>query len=138
MSSQVWYVVQTQPNGEQRAEMHLRRRGFRTYLPRYLRSRRHARKTQMVSRPLFPRYLFVGLDLARDQWRSIQSTFGVSQIVLAGEKPAPLPAGVLEEIRGREADDGYVALGLPAGIKPGSAVRLIDANFAESKGVSNT
>lgn len=71
MNGEAWYVVQTQPNGEARAEAHLRRQGFRTYLPRYLRSRRHARKTQMVPRPLFPRYLFVGLDLARDRWRTI-------------------------------------------------------------------
>jgi transcriptional antiterminator RfaH len=135
MTGEAWYVVQTQPNGEARAETHLRRQGFRTYLPRYLRSRRHARKTQMVPRPLFPRYLFVGLDLARDRWRSIQSTFGVSQIVLAGEKPAPLPNGVMEEIRGRETGDGYVAIGLPAGVKPGSIVRLVDGIFADSEGV---
>jgi transcriptional antiterminator RfaH len=134
-SQQAWYVVHTEVNGEVRAEFNLRRQGFRTYLPRYLRSRRHARRTQMVPRPLFPRYLFVTLDLARDRWRSIPSTFGVSQIVLAGERPAPLPDGIVEQIRAREADDGYVALGLPSGVVPGSRVRLIDGIFADAKGV---
>lgn len=135
MNAHRWYVVHTQPNGELRAEVNLRRQGFRTYLPRYKRSRRHARKTQMVARPLFPRYLFVGLDLSMDRWRSIQSTIGVSQLVLAGDHPASLPAGVVEEIRQREAEDGLVEIGLPAGVKPGSKVRLIDGIFAENKGV---
>ncbi len=135
MSAQLWYVVHTQPNGETRAEAHLRRQGFRTYLPRYKRSRRHARKTQTVTRPLFPRYLFVGLDLARDRWRSIQSTIGVSQLVLAGDHPAQLPEGVVEEIRQRETSDGLVEIGLPAGVKPGSKVRLVDGIFAEASGV---
>lgn len=132
---QAWYVVHTQLNGEARAELNLRRQGFHTYLPRYLRSRRHARRTHMVPRPLFPRYLFVALDLARDRWRSIPSTFGVLQIVLAGERPAPVPDGIVEQIKAREADDGYVALGLPVGVGPGSRVRLIDGIFADTKGV---
>lgn len=135
MSERAWYVVHTQLNGEARAELNLRRQGFRTYLPRYLRSRRHARRTQMVPRPLFPRYLFVALDLACDRWRSIHSTCGVSQIVLAGERPVPVPEGVVEQIRAREAGDGYIALGLPSGVGPGSHVRLIDGIFADAKGV---
>jgi transcriptional antiterminator RfaH len=130
-----WYVVHTQPHNEVRAEANLRQQGFVTYLPRYLRSRRHARRTETVVRPLFPRYMFVCLDLARDRWRSVQSTFGVSHLVIAGEEPLSLPAGVVDEIRAREGGDGYVALGLPAGIGPGSPVRLIDGIFADAKGV---
>jgi transcriptional antiterminator RfaH len=130
-----WYVVHTQPQNELRAEINLRRQGFATYLPRYQRTRRHARKTETVARPLFPRYLFVGLDLARDRWRSIQSTFGVSNLVFAGDTPLAMPDGVIEQIRAREGGEGFVTLGLPAGIGPGSRVRLIDGIFAESKGI---
>jgi transcriptional antiterminator RfaH len=130
-----WYVVHTQPLNEARAELNLRRQGFTTYLPRYLRTRRHARKTETVARPLFPRYLFVGLDLARDRWRAIQSTFGVSNLVFAGDAPLAMPDGVVDEIQARETEDGFVKLGLPAGVGPGSRVRLIEGVFADSKGV---
>jgi transcriptional antiterminator RfaH len=130
-----WYVVYTQAQNEGRAEVNLRRQGFTTYLPRYLRNRRHARKTEAVSRPLFPRYIFVALDLARDRWHSIHSTFGVSRLVLAGEEPLAVPANVVEEIRARESSEGFVTLGLPAGVGPGSRVRLIDGIFADAKGV---
>ncbi len=130
-----WYVVHTQPQNEARAETHLRRQGFETYLPRYLRSRRHARKTETVARPLFPRYLFVAMDVARDRWRAIRSTLGVSEIICGGDAPAPLPEYVIDEIRAREAENGFVVLGLPAGLAAGSAVRLTDGIFADSRGI---
>lgn len=130
-----WYVVHTQPNREARADLNLRRQGFATYLPRYVRRRRHARRHEMVARPLFPRYLFVALDPARDRWRAVHSTFGVNHLVLAGDEPLAVPGGVVEEIRARENDEGFVKLGLPAGIGPGSQVRLVDGIFADATGV---
>lgn len=135
MTDMRWYVVHTQPQNETRAEINLRRQGFATYLPLYQRTRRHARKTETVARPLFPRYLFVGLDLARDRWRAIQSTFGVSNLVISGDTPLAMPDGVVEQIRARESGEGFVTLGLPAGIGPGSRVRLIEGIFADSKGI---
>ena len=52
-----WYVVQTHVHAESKAAAHLLRQGYETYLPRYLKRRRHARKIDLVSKPLFPRYL---------------------------------------------------------------------------------
>src|ERR1700693_233799 len=130
-----WYVVHTQAQGEDRADLNLRRQGFVTYLPRYLRARRHARRTETIASPLFPRYLFVAMDVARDRWRAVQSTLGLSNLVAVGGDPIPLPEGVVDEIRARESEQGLVRLGLPAGVEPGSPVRLIDGVFAEHKGV---
>ena len=49
-----WYVVRTQPHAESKASAHLGRQGFETYLPRYLKKRRHARRVETVQAPLFP------------------------------------------------------------------------------------
>lgn len=130
-----WYLVHTLPHNEMRADINLRRQGFGTYLPRYQRQRRHARRTDLVARPLFPRYLFVQFDLARDMWRSVCSTFGVSALVFTCEKPAALSHHVIDEIRAREDEDGFVVLNLPTGLKPGSPVRLVDGLFADHQGV---
>jgi transcriptional antiterminator RfaH len=130
-----WYAVHTRPHHEASAEVNLSRQGFETYLPRYLRRCRHARKSELVPRPLFPRYLFVKIDSARDRWRAIHSTFGVNHLVLAGELPAQVPDAVVSEIRAREDSNGFVTLGLPAGIAPGSQVRVIDGIFAEARGI---
>ena len=69
-----WYVAYTQPHGEAKALDHLRRQDYVLYLPRYRRFVRHARKRALVLRPLFPRYLFVGLDRRTQRWRPIRST----------------------------------------------------------------
>lgn len=135
MSEQRWYVVHTKPNEEVRASSNLVRQGFSVYLPRYAKTRRHARKVDIVSRPLFPRYLFIALDLARDRWRSIQSTFGVMGLVMLTEQPVPLPSGVVEAIRARESAEGHIRLGLAQGLGVGSRVKLLEGAFAEHSGV---
>jgi transcriptional antiterminator RfaH len=135
MSRDRWYVVQTQPLGEARALANLSRQDFEAYLPRYKRERRHARRVDTVVRPLFPRYLFVRLDLGRDRWRSVSSTYGVSQMIMSGEMPAPLPDGLVEELRGREIDDGFIKLSLPPGLEVGSRIRLTEGLFVDHVGV---
>jgi transcriptional antiterminator RfaH len=76
-----WFVVQTQVNGEAKAARNLLRQGYEVYLPRYLKRRRHARKVDHVARPLFPRYMFVAIEMATQRWRSIRSAFGVSHCI---------------------------------------------------------
>ena len=88
-------MVQTQVNGEAKAARNLLRQGYDIYLPRYLKRRRHARKVDFVARPLFPRYMFVAIDMATQRWRSIQSTVGVSHLVCNGDDPAAVPEGVV-------------------------------------------
>lgn len=134
MSDKRWYVVVTQPNNEGRAEEHLLRQGFSVYLPRYRRTRRHARKTETVLRPLFPRYLFVGLDLARDRWRSVQSTFGVQGLVTVGDRPSAVPDAVIEAILQRQDDDGLILMGAPA-LPKGTKVRILDGIFEDAVGL---
>jgi transcriptional antiterminator RfaH len=135
MGGRQWYVVHTKPNEEARASHHLVRQSFSVYLPRYARTRRHARKTESVVRPLFPRYLFIALDLARDRWRSIQSTFGVVGLVMSGDQPAYLPSEAVEAIRAREDALGHVTLGLAPGLGVGSKIKLLDGIFADHSGV---
>ena len=96
--SERWYAVHSQPFAENRAAGQLSDQGFRIYMPRRRRTVRHARKLRTVEAPLFPRYLFVALDLNRDQWRKVNSTFGVSRLVMRGEQPQPVPLGVVEAL----------------------------------------
>jgi transcriptional antiterminator RfaH len=93
-----WYAVQTIARRESGAEIQLEAQGFRVFLPRELKSVRHARKFRTVHAPLFPGYLFVSLDLQRDRWRSINGTRGVACLVMAENAPAPVPCGVVEAL----------------------------------------
>lgn len=126
-----WHVVQTQPNAEARALANLRRQGYEAYLPRFRKWRRHARKAQVVAAPLFPRYLFVRLDAARERWRAVLSTFGVSTLICRGGMPAPVPEGIVEAIMAREDSQEFVDLTRQAAFKPGDAVRVVAGPFAD-------
>lgn len=130
---ELWYVAQTQMRGEQRAQVNLERQGFHTYLPRYRRERRHARRRDVVRAPLFPGYIFVRLDLETAPWRSINGTFGVSRLVCHGERPAALPRGVVEEIAARESNDGLIVL-KPRPFRRGEALRIMTGALADCLG----
>ena len=140
MTSPAWYAVMTRPNEEEKAASNLRRQGFDAYLPRYWRLHRHARKTTAVARPLFPRYLFVRMDVARQRWRAVNSTFGVSALVCQGERPAQLPLGIVENLRAREDETGFIQLeptegSLEQRFRPGDRVEVTDGAFADSMGL---
>src|ERR1700693_1637038 len=95
-----WYAVQTRQYAEKRAQAQLEQQNFRTFLPKRRKTIRHARKLSTVTAAFFPGYLFVLLDLNRDRWRSVNGTFGISTLVMAGELPCPVPAGVVANMCG--------------------------------------
>lgn len=130
-----WYVAYTQPQAERGATRHLKRQGFDAYLPLCRRIRRHARREESVLRPLFPRYVFVALDLQADRWRSVNGTVGVSRLVCQGERPAALPGGVVESLRDGEIDDGVVPLSQLMLFDPGARLRVLDGAFAGQTGI---
>lgn len=132
--TQRWYVVHTHAHAENKAAAHLGRQGFGVYLPRYQKRRRHARRIETVIAPLFPRYLFVGVDMASQRWRSIQYTLGVARLVCNGDEPASVPDLVVESLKRREGEDGFVQLA-PRRFAPGARVQITDGAFASCLGL---
>ena len=131
-----WYAVHTQAMAETKARLNLERQGFSVYLPQFLKKRRHARKTDWVKAPLFPRYLFVAMDVAQTRWRAINSTFGVSHLVANGSDPLAVPEAVIDAIREREGEDGLIALGTSTmSFKKGEAVQITDGSFKDLVGL---
>jgi transcriptional antiterminator RfaH len=130
-----WYVVQTQANAENKAACHLARQGFETYLPRYLKKRRHARRIETVAAPLFPRYLFVEIDFAVQRWRSIFSTVGVSRLVCNGDQPAPVPDDVIRSLRSRADTSGLIRLVHRPSFRSGNKVRILEGAFYDCLGI---
>ena len=130
-----WYVVQTHPRVEQRAAWHLCNQGFGAYLPQHLKRRRHARRTEWVRAPLFPGYLFVAMDIARMRWRAIASTIGVCRLVSDGERPTPVPVGIVEEIRVREDTNGLIRMDRQRPFKRGEVVQITSGPLADRAGL---
>jgi transcriptional antiterminator RfaH len=130
-----WYVVQTQPNAESKAVAHLGRQGFATYLPRYLKRRRHARRVDVVTAPLFPCYLFVEIDMAIQRWRSIYSTTGVSRLVCTGDVPTPVPGHVVAMLKDREDAAGFIQLDRQPLFRVGDKIRVLEGLFRDCLGL---
>jgi len=130
-----WHVVQSQPHAEAKAVMHLGRQGFETYLPRYLKRRRHARRIENVAVPLFPGYFFVAIDRTAQRWRSIQSTVGVARLVCNGDEPAALADNVITTLKMQEGANGLVQLDLRPRFTPGERVRIVDGAFTACLGL---
>lgn len=131
-----WYVVQTQVNGEEKAAQNLLRQGYQIYLPRYLKRRRHARKVDFTAKPLFPRYLFVAIDVATQRWRSVQSTFGVTCLVCHGDHPVKLHESIVRALRAREDEKGFIRL-VNKPIAAGDKVRVLGGAFMNDSGLFN-
>ena len=120
-----WHLVQTHAHCEAKAAEHLSRQGFKTYFPRHLKRRSHARKVETVAAPLFPRYLFVAIDRHNQRWLNIRSTCGVSHLVSSGDAPARVPQGVIDELRAREDAQGFIKLARCALFRPGERVQVV-------------
>ena len=124
-----WYAVHTLPFAEARAERQLQWQEFRTFQPKRHKTVRHARKLRTVEAAFFPRYLFVVLDPDRHQWRRVNSTIGVSRLVMRGDQLLPVPRGVVEALI--EMADARGILQLGRGLRLGEPVRLMAGPFAE-------
>ncbi len=127
-----WRRVRALTGREIFAAEQLERQGFRTFLPKQLKTVRHARKVRVALGAYFPGYLFVELDLAKHRWRSVNGTLGVSHLVGPEDRPTPAPHGVVEALIAA-ADQRGVITGPP--LQAGQKVRIIAGAFADQLAV---
>ncbi len=130
-----WHVIYTRPRSESLALQHLERQGFTAYLPQHRKQRRHARRVDWVTAPLFPRYMFVLIDVAAARWRSIRSTIGVSDIIRQGDQPLPMLPGVVEELIARENEEGFVCATPDLNLRKGDKVRVERESMCDQVGL---
>ena len=130
-----WFAVHTHSRGEFVAKTNLERQGYTTYLPLFRQTRRHARKMEVVSAPLFPRYIFVRLMEGMGGWSKIKYSKGVSNVVLFGLRPATISQKVLQDLWDREDEDGFLSFQKRENLSPGDKVNIVDGFFAQNSGV---
>ena len=125
-----WFAARTLPHRENSAHFNLHCLGFRSFVPRFRRTIRHANKLRNVLAPLFPGYIFVILDLSRDRWRSVNSTTGVASLIMGVEQPLSVPLGVVEALIVRSENSGTIRL--DRDLEVGERVRILSGPFAET------
>lgn len=124
-----WYVVHTKPRQESRALLNLERQGYECFLPTIARKKVSRASVDLVSEPLFARYLFIDLDsdMAGKSWAPIRSTLGVSKLVTFGNEPAKVNSGLIALLKDRATTLSETP---ESPFKPGDTVTIRDGAFS--------
>lgn len=130
-----WYLVHAKPRQEGTALVNLERQGYQCYLPQLRLEKIRRRKAEIVTEPMFPRYLFVRLDTSGSgqSWSPIRSTLGVSQLVNFGGRPAKVEDQLVDLLRSREQAHAVDPL-----FRNGEAVVITDGPFAGLEAIYQT
>ena len=85
-----WYLIQTKPRQEARAQEHLQRQHFECYRPLKVSEAKKRSPRALSEEELFPGYLFIRMDQVHDNWYPIRPTRGVARIVTCGGTQVPV------------------------------------------------
>jgi len=130
-----WYVVHTHACKESIAEKNLVRQKFITYLPKYKKVIRHARKVSNVVKPLFPRYLFVKMDLIKQRWTSINSTLGVNILITMDERPVKISDKIINALKSYDNYEGITDITPCLSMEKGDEVDIVEGIFSGRKAI---
>ena len=126
--SGVWYALVTNVNAERKAARALDAPGglFLVYCPMTARLTpvgARTKRTAIVERPLFPRYLFVASRCGAFPFGALRGVCGVESVVRCDGQPVAIPHGIVEAIMRRDLAGEF------DGAKPARAKTLAEAGF---------
>jgi len=93
-----WFLAQVKPNCTKIADINLKRQGFETFIALKEKTCEFKGKFVNAKRPLFPGYIFIRFDISKGLWRSVNSTYGISQLVSFDRFPAVVPNDVIAQL----------------------------------------
>ena len=96
---QKYYVIHTKPKQENKALINLKRQGFKIWFPFFKKTIFFKNKEIEKKEPFFPGYIFVILDIIKDDWSKIQSTFGVKYLITHNGVPKEIENSNVKEIK---------------------------------------
>ena len=102
-----WYVVQSKPREELRAEHFLKEKGLQVYLPLMEVAITRGFRDVMKEKPLFPSYLFCRFDPAASLGY-VRWTKGVTKILPISISPVPVEDDLIAAIRTLGQQDGII------------------------------
>lgn len=95
-----WYLVYTKPKQEKRAKENLVRQGIEVFLPLISKHGISVSKKQINTEALFPRYLFIKIEQSGSEISCINSTKGVSSLILFGDlSTSSVPSKIISKLK---------------------------------------
>lgn len=102
-----WHAVHTAPQMEFECANLLIRQGYRAWYPHCWQTIRRAKETVDVRRPVFVRYIFLGVPEGKGILGAQWTRFVTSIIAVAGE-PLEIPARSMQAMMSKCQADGYM------------------------------
>ena len=125
----IWVLIYTKAKQEVKANENLRRQGFKTFLP-MINTSNKSRGIESLE-PVFPRYIFTQINLGLDNWTSIKSSYGVSHIVMFGDKFTPISNRVIKLIQNKLNEKGIYKQNISRiDYKKGDCLTIKEGKFA--------
>lgn len=122
-----WFAIHAKSRRESFAAANICTLDLETLFPRIKVERLVRGSAQQIVKPLFPGYFFTRF-CPKDSLESVKSTRGVLQVVSSGRIPIPVPDAIVEEIRGRVQEDGFIRM-RPQALAPGTLVKIQSGPF---------
>ena len=130
MNGYDWYIVQTKPRQELRAEEHLQQQGDEVFSPFLTIENIRSGQRQSSRSALFPGYLFVRFLNNPSLISKVRSTRGVRHLLVFGSQPARLADDIVRDIKERCRGDNVQET-----LKKGQKVRIESGPFQLYEGI---
>ena len=145
-----WYIVHTYAGYENKVKQNLASRVktmtvedkiFEVVIPMEEVIEFKGGKKHVVSKKLFPGYLYIRMELDDESWYVVRNTPGVTGFVGGGAKPVPLARKAVEDVLGVPKLDEEGAVTTEKKVRPrleyelGEQVRVVTGPFADFNGV---
>ena len=85
-----WLIAQIKPNSYNTAIQNLERQGFETFLPKMETTIKKENRFIYKNVFVFPGYMFIGFNPQKFNWTKINSTYGVSKVLVFNNKPSEI------------------------------------------------
>jgi transcriptional antiterminator RfaH len=125
-----WYVMYTKPRQEVVALENLQRQNYSVFFPQArLQKRKAGQGSAQVVEPLFPRYMFIHLQVGVSDFSKLRSTKGCVDLVKFGGKPSVVPQELVELIQSQVDCDSVLDLLTLNELEVGGLVRVAEGPF---------
>lgn len=130
-NSKSWVVAKNKPNQDETALINLERQNFEYFQPTFKTTARIRGKFKEIIKPVFPGYVFIAINLDDKNWQKINSTRGISNIIVFGNGIPLISCELIEEFKNRFSIDSgskvvdLYKIGMKAKITKGPFSQLI-------------
>lgn len=124
----IWIAANTAPNAEIAVRDAVAALDYQVLVPTGMVEMTKSRQRMLVERPVFPRYVFIGLPVGMS-WYPIRGVTGVSGILSSAGGPRPVPDAAIKRLRAAVEADAFTKAA-QVRFHEGQAVRV---NFGTSE-----